>query len=175
MATSQFQTGIIAFGIVIFSGCNQGEPERDEVMSTLVSSLEHANLETEADVQAVVSNATRSSRSVMFVHVDWAIMEPQRTRFAAFCLEYQRTHSGDPVLFHYVDCTSVTDGYGPLRALPGWKGLESAAGTSFIHGWGELIWMDRGRVLHVERILNFETSTELVEKTRSLMSAQNGG
>jgi hypothetical protein len=156
----------------MFPGCNHSEPKREVPLEELVVSLAHASLETEADVQAVVSDAARSPRAIMFVHVDWAIMEPQRTRFAAFMLEYYRTYPADPMLFHYVDCTSVTNDYAPLEALAGWQELENAAGTSLIHGWGELVWMEHGRVLHVERILNFDTASELVEKTQSLMPAR---
>jgi hypothetical protein len=149
--------------------------ERRSAIAELAASLVGARLETEADVQAVVANAARSRRAIMFVHVDWAIMEPQRTRFAQFVVEYQRMYPNDGVLFHYVDCTSVTDGYAPLKALPGWQELENTEGTSLIHGWGELVWLEQGRVLHVERTLNFDTTSDLLQKTRRLILAQESG
>lgn len=161
--------------VLVFLGCDRHEESPEMPVDELVASLSSASLETEDDVQRVVSNAAASPRAVMFVHLDWAIMEPQRTRFVEFVLDYQRLHPDDPLLFHYVDCTPVTSGYRPLRSLPGWQELHEAAGTSLIHGWGELVWMEHGRVLHVERILNFDSTSQLVEKTETLMPTANRG
>jgi hypothetical protein len=122
-----------------------------------------------SDVQRIISTAAAADRAILFIHVDWALMEPQRTRFVEFINDYLRLHPQDDLGFYYVDCTSVTDGYAPFRSLTGWRELEVAAGTSLIHGWGELVWMEQGRVLHVERILNFESTSELIQKTEALI------
>ncbi len=156
-------------------GCERDSRNADLAVKEMVASFESAKLETEADVERVVTNAATSERAIMFVNVDWAIMEPQRTRFAQFAINYHRNNPDDSVLFHYVDCTPVTNGYAPLRSLAGWRELQEAAGTALIHGWGELVWMHNGRVLHVERILNFKTTEDLIEKTNSLMPQANRG
>lgn len=161
--------------LLMLLGCNGGSapdeasPDSDWNVDVIAASLKEARLKTEGDVQGAVTNAARSSRAVLFVHVDWAPMEPHRTRFAEFMVAYQRKHSDDPMLFHYVDCTSVTNGYAPLRSLTGWQALHDARGGSLLHGSGELVWLERGRVLHVESILDFDSTAELLRKTKSLM------
>ncbi len=153
-------------------GCNRNEAPKFNVNpENLMTSLDRVSVETETAVQAAVSNAVHATRAIVFVHVDWAPMKLQRARFVDFMIEYDRTHPALPVMFHYVDCTPVTDGYGPLKSLPGWQKLQDAAGSSLIHGEGELVWMEGGRVLHVERILNFGSVPELVHKTEVLMSS----
>jgi len=134
-----------------------------------VETFRSAKLETEEDVQLVVSHAAASKRAIMFINIDWAILGNERKRFAEFMVAYHHKHQDDPVLFHYVDCTPVTSGYYPLRSLSGWKELESTKGTSLVHGWGEVVWMEHGHVLHVERILNFDTTQRLIEITESLL------
>lgn len=154
-------------------GCERASQNVDLPVNEMVASFESAKLESKEDVQRVVTNAALSERAIMFVNVDWAIMEPQRTRFAQFAINYHQANPDDSVLFHYVDCTPVTNGYAPLRSLTGWRELQKAAGTALIHGWGEIVWMHKGRVLHVERILNFETTKDLMEKTKSLLPQEN--
>jgi hypothetical protein len=102
-------------------------------------------------------------------------MEPQRTRFDEFVSEYLRLNPRDNLGFYYIDCTSITDGYAPLKKLTGWAEVEGAAATSLIHGWGELVWMEQGRVLHVERILNFRTISQLLQKTEGLLRNNQRG
>jgi len=155
-------------------GCLRVDADGKVNIDDLVASFNGARNETEVGVQNAVDNAAASERAIMFVHVDWASMQPQQQQFAQFIIEYHRKHSATPVMFHYVDCTPITDGYSPLRALPGWQELE-ADGQSLIHGWGELVWIERGRVLHVERIINFKSASELVNKTEQLMSLNRSG
>jgi hypothetical protein len=138
----------------------------------LVASFSRVSLKTEADVQRVVANAAHAERAVLFVNVDWSLLEPMRTRYAHFMLGYQQAHPNDGLLFHYVDCTPVSGGYAPLRALPGWTELEEARRASLIHGWGEVVWMAHGRVLHVEPILECGSPAQLVAKTERLLAAR---
>jgi hypothetical protein len=154
----------------VLLGCQQREYTPIEPVTQvqeLARTLSAVQLRTEADVQGVVSHAAACERAILFVNVDWAIMEPQQTRFAQFAFDWHETHPNDDVQFHYVDCT-VTHNYGPLRSLAGWAELEKQAG-GLIHGWGELVWMEKGRVLHVERILNFQSSVQLIDKTNALL------
>src|SRR5690349_2721102 len=83
-------------------------------VAELAAKLEKTSLESEAEVAGVVANAAAAPRAIMFVHVDWAPMEPFRTRFAKFMLAYQAKHPNEPVMFHYVDCTPITSSYAPL-------------------------------------------------------------
>jgi hypothetical protein len=161
--------------ITLFGCIRSEEPQGMMTVEDLVTSLNAARLETEAAVQAAVSNAANARAAIIFVHVDWAPMEHQRRRFAEFAVEYQRIHPDLPVHFHYVDCTPVSDGYAPLRSLLGWQELEGAVGSSLLHGWGELVWMSRGRVLHVERILNFDSVSALIHKTEALLTRSKNG
>ena len=99
----------------------------------------------------------------------WAPMVHQRTRFAEFKRDYQLKHPDSDLEFHYIDCTPVASGYEPLRSLHGWQALEEEnSGTSLVHGYGELVWCQNARVLHVERPLNFESTDALIVKTESL-------
>jgi hypothetical protein len=122
------------------------------------------------DVQRIVSSAAAADRAIMFIHVDWALMDAQRMRFDQLVSEYLRLHPRENVEFYYVDCTSVTEGYAPLRQLRGWKELEHATATSLIHGWGEIVYLERGRVLRVEPLLNSASTAESVRRTEWLLS-----
>jgi hypothetical protein len=155
-------------------GCNRTQTEVALTADELAQTFAAVNAVTEADVQSVVSNAAASERAIMFIHVDWALMEPQRTKFADFAIGYQRVHPNDNVAFHYVDCTPIDSGYRPLRSLAGWSVLEDAVGTSLVHGWGEFVWLERGRVLHVQRISESDSTAQLIKKTESMMSSKGG-
>jgi hypothetical protein len=166
--------GVTLVGLsLLLTGCDRPQNTPPISVEELTASLRAATLETEAAVERVVSIAAASERAVMFVHVDWAIMGPQRTRFAEFMRDYNRSHPGNNLGFYYVDCTAITSGYAPLTKLPGWAELEAAAGTSLLHGYGELVWLERGRVVGVKQILSFATTAELMQETERLMSAKN--
>jgi hypothetical protein len=59
--------------------------------------------------------------------------------------------------------------------MPFFPTIGGEGATSLIHGWGELVWMEKGRVLHVERILNYESTSELIQKTETLIPNKHGG
>lgn len=161
--------GMLAALCVLCLGCDRRLRKTEVTVEQLVASFADAKLRNATDVQYVIANASASPRAILFVNLDWAIMDPMRERFAEFSIEYRQIHPNEPLLFHFVDCTQVTNGYGPLRSLPGWQELHDAAGTSLIHGCGELVWIENGRVLHVEPILNYESTSDLIDKTESLM------
>ena len=151
-------------GIMALHGCNGTSNESQEPMD-----FPYAELETPEDVQRAVDVATSKPNAILLVHVSWAPMAHQRTRFARFKRDYQLKHPTSDLGFHYVDCTPVTSGYAPLRNLDGWKALEDENnGTSLVHGYGELVWCKDAHVLHVERPLNFESTDALIAKTESL-------
>ena len=127
---------------------------------------------SEAVVHGVIDNALGSRRSVMFIHVDWAMTEIYHQQYAEFLVAYHTKYPSDALLFHFADCSSVSQNYAPLRAIPGWQQLIDDAGTAMIHGNGEVAWIENGRVLHVQSIREFETASELVEFTETLTPAR---
>ena len=155
--------------------CGRTQPEPAKGLKEFSANIAPLRLNSPSDVQRIIASAATEERAVLFIHVDWALMEPQRTRFDEFVNDYLRLNPRDNVGFYYIDCTSITDGYAPLKRLTGWPELEGAAAMSLIHGWGELVWMEQGRVLHVERILNYESTSELIQKTETLIPNKDRG
>lgn len=134
-----------------------------------LSELAFSRLETAEDVQHAVDRATSRTHAILFVHVDWAPMLHQRQRFAEFKRAYKTRYPKSDLIFKYIDCTAITEGYEPLRKLPGWTELEAHNnGASLVHGYGELVWCNNGRVVHVESPLNFGSANALIAKTESL-------
>lgn len=176
MEFSRFQFVALASMSLMMCGCRPREQplERAISPSELVETFRANRLETEAEVERVVSHAGAAERAVMFIHVDWAPMEPQQTRFAELILAYRKAHSRDDLKFFYVDCSAITQGYASLRQLRGWKELEAARGTSLVHGWGELIWLRQGQVLAGERILDVAPVSEALKKTEQLLPPSDG-
>ncbi|MCR9209176.1 MAG: hypothetical protein NXI28_13170 [bacterium] len=125
--------------------------------------------DSDCDVQQIVDHALSRDCSVMFVHVDWAMTEIFHRQFAEFALEHHRLNPDSGLSFHFADCTSVSRDYAPLRAIPGWQKLIDEADIAMIHGYGEIAWIENGRVLHVQTICSFKTSAQLVEFTERLM------
>lgn len=110
-------------------------------------------LKSPADVEHAVLNAANSERAVIYVHVEWNFdMYFRGTTFLEFADRYQQRASSPAVGFHYIDCTSVTDGYAPLEKLSGWLERTRMHGGSLIHGMGELIWLEHGHVLKVTNV-----------------------
>lgn len=165
-------TVLIATGVAVFAqtpspivGSNDSQAIRSEV--------ESAHVAYHSDVADALSKLDEHQSSVLFVHVDWASMIHHRERFCEFAREYGRTHPASGLVFHYIDCTSITDGYEPLRSLPGWKRLEGDPPRSLIHGHGEIAWMKSGSVLQVDPILGHGTAEDLVTTTELLLTAEN--
>lgn len=156
-----------AVGLVASLGCNRTEPKGQAAQN--VRGFAFTRLKAIEEVQRAVDEAKSHSNAILLVHVDWAPMIHQRKRFAEFEREYKTRYPKNDVAFRYIDCTSITEDYEPLRSLPGWKELEKQnSGSSLVHGYGELAWVKNGRVLHVERPLNFDSVDGLVAKTVSL-------
>lgn len=169
-----YRAAAAAFGTLLV-GLVAHLAARESPLARMIVPIRNADIETESGVQNAISNATSAKYAIMFLHVDWAPMELQRTRFAEFVLKFKQTHPNHLVQFHYVDITSAHD-YGPLRAMPGWKQLEYSGefpGQSLIHGEGEVVWLKIGQAMHVERIENFKTATELIDLTEKLMPAND--
>lgn len=128
----------------------------------------YSKLETAEEVQRAVDEAVSNRNVIFLVHVGWAFMEQQRSRFAAFKRDFDLKHPGSDLEFRYIDCTPITSGYVPLRNLDGWSELEEDNRTSLLHGYGELVWCKEGRVLHVQRALDFADCDTMIAKTEAL-------
>ena len=134
-----------------------------------MDTFQDTRLASEAEVQRVVDHAVQAERAILFANVDWSPLHPMKRRYGEFIQRWSEVHPETPIMFYYVDCTSITSGYRPLKSIPGWSELEEN-GSSAVQGWGELIWLQGGTVKHIEKILNYESSQALVDKTESLLS-----
>lgn len=105
----------------------------------------------QVDAVRAIQNARNAKLSVVFVLLDWSVDSQLATYpFAQCMLDHYTSHPNSEVIFHYIDCTVLTDNYPPLTEIPGWSELEQEAGGSLIQGYGEVVWMRNGRVLRVE-------------------------
>ena len=158
---------MLASGMMALVGCNQTSIQ-SQTSQELID-FPYTKLETVADVQRAVDEATSKPYAILLVHVSWAPMVHQRRRFAEFKRDFGVKYPTSDLQFRYIDCTPVTSGYEPLRKLDGWQELEEKNnGSSLVHGYGELVWCKNGRVLHVERPLDFSSTDGMIAKTESL-------
>lgn len=162
---------------VVLIGCESG-CSRSTKTSTpnadVLASFESVHFQTPAEVQHVIDHALDSEHAVIFVNLRWATLQFEQRRFAQFALDYRSLYPDDSVLFHYLDCTPITDDYTPLSSMPGWKELEKP-GRSLIQGYGELVWIRHGRVVHVEPSTNFQVTSDLIHKTEELFRSPERG
>lgn len=130
---------------------------------------------SERGVAVAVENAAQSRRAVVFVYVPWAPMRPQTDRFAELVVDWHTNHKHVPVRFHFIDFSDVGNDYRPLTNLPGWPTRDGRPDIGRIGGWGELVWIANGRVVHIESALDFSDGDELVTLTRELFKTQSDG
>ncbi|MEO8269453.1 MAG: hypothetical protein ABI557_07035 [Aureliella sp.] len=81
-------------------------------------------------------------------------------------IDYQRQYPDEKIGVHYIDF-SPDGSYDTLKSLRGWQELEGPH-SSLIQGYQEIVWLDHGRVLHVEPIGNFHSAAELISETRKI-------
>jgi hypothetical protein len=160
---------LVGASVLACVGCSDSSPKQAKQVDRLAAKFAASSLKTATEVQSAVSAAAAAQRAIVFIHVDWAPMQVQRSQYAQFVVEYQRLHPHENLQFHYIDCTTVTDGYKPLEDLPGWKELEDSKGIALLHAGGELVWLDHGRVLHVERIPEDDSTLHLVKRTEAFL------
>jgi hypothetical protein len=95
------------------------------------------------DVERAILNARHAEQAIVFVHLGWSAQSAWATfPFAQFMLDYTRSHPNRRLLFHYIDCSSITDDYSPLTEILGWP--APANGGSLINGYGEVVWLENG-------------------------------
>jgi hypothetical protein len=130
--------------------------------------LASVNIPFASDFGLEIEKAMKANQSIVFVHVEWALMDAQRRKFCDFVSAYRKAHLNDGTSFHYIDFTHVVhnkESLKELKRLNGWSELPSGV----IHGNGELIWTKRGKVVSFEPIMSF-TLDELVKKTETTFS-----
>jgi hypothetical protein len=158
---------VLTVALTVSLGCD-GMNSKTQVSNDSFDVV-YSRLNTAEDVQHAVDKATSHPSAIILVHVDWAPMVHQRKRFAEFKHDYMTRYPNSDLVFEYIDCTAISDGYEPLRSLPGWKELERFNNeSSLVHGYGELVWCKNGSVLDVERPLDFESTDALIVKTEAL-------
>lgn len=155
-------------------GCDrpyfESELESGSPVNELLLSFSNTKFETAADLEYVLNNAVACERSIVFVNVDWSLYMPlNRRKFAEFSIAYNDLHPDTPVMFHYTDASRGN--YVPYETLEGSREVESYRFKSLIHGNGELFWLEKGRVVHIEPIQNFTFVSDLIDKTNQLKSA----
>ena len=130
--------------------------------------LASVNIPFANDFGLEIEKAMKADQSIVFVHVEWAPMHAPRRKFCDFVNAYRKAHLSDGTSFHYIDFTHAVhnkESRKELKGLNGWSELRSGV----IHGNGELIWINRGKVVSIEPIMNF-TLDELVKKTETTFS-----
>ena len=138
-------------------------------MTNKRKSYPFSRLESASEVQRAIDEATSNRIVVFLIHVDWAPMKLSHHRFAEFEREFKLEHPKSSLQFRYIDCTSVSDDYGPLRCLKGWQEIEAQrSDSSLVHGYGELAWCKEGRVVDVQDPFNFATANALIDRTIEL-------
>jgi hypothetical protein len=126
-------------------------------------------LTTKYEVQAAINAAKSHRHAIIMVYVAWAPMIEQQSRFAEFQQAFRAKYPNANLVFRCIDCTPINENYEPLRALSGWKELEQArGGGSLLHGDGELVWINDGRVLLVRNPLHYDNANALVAQAEML-------
>ena len=171
--TTQMKQTTFVWIILLLSLVGCSDPKSTPRSGATELKFSVPSLKTPTAVRHALANAVNSDRAIVFVHVDWSFMEPQRSLFLSLMEKYHQQFPNEPVGFHYVDCTSIPGNYTPLTSLPGWPGSGREYyvqhGTA---GWGDAIWIDHGVVQHVESLHETKDVDELMKKTRRYFTAK---
>ncbi len=162
----KFLTQIVALICSVICGCTpQNELPSAEA---LYQSFDATRGMSENAVAIAVENAANSQRAVVFVYVDWAFMRPQLDRFAEFAIAWQSNNENLRIGFHFIDFTEVCNDYRPLTSLPGWPMRNERPDVGRIGGYGEVVWIADGRVVHIQTALDFASGSEMATLTHSI-------
>ena len=142
---------------------------REPTVEDVLRIFGQADFRNEDDVRAGIRAAADSPASVSYIHLAWSGQSELHKRdFAQFVLSKKRGNMAVPVNFHFIDCTPITEDYSALYDLPGWDRKKYGP-----QGWGEVLWIRNGRVVHFDRIDRFATTDELVARTKALFGADD--
>jgi len=156
--------------VVLICSMTCGCTPQNEIASAeaLRQSFDGTRGMSENAVAIAVENAANSQRAVVFVYVAWAFMRPQTDRFAEFAIAWQSNNENPPVGFHFIDFTEVGNDYRPLTSLPGWPTRNERPDVGTIGGYGEVVWIEGGRVVHIQTTLDFASGSEMATLTRTI-------
>lgn len=146
-------------------GCRQNiEPSPSVSTEEFLESFDQASFDDAAQARAVIDNAAGSRRSISFIDYKWSLTAAVgKHNYAKFLAQYYQQKDVDYASAHYIDCTPLTyrdSSY--LTDLPGWNKEEHR-----VIGNGEVVWMENGRIVHVQEI-GFGSPEELLAKTTEL-------
>jgi hypothetical protein len=116
--------------------------------------------------------AVSADYAVIFVQLDWTFLIQERQFFGKFANIYNYGGVGPKANFHVINFTSVTDGYGPLAALPGWNEHDPGPNCHQINGKGEIIWLKNGTIVGIGRQDHIATPEEAVRMTQDYFGRQ---
>jgi hypothetical protein len=119
-----------------------------------------------------LDRAVNSEFAIVFVQLDWTFLIQERQFFGKFANLYNYGGSKPKAAFHAINFTSVTDGYGPLAALPGWKDHDPGPNCHQINGVGEIIWLKNGTIVGIGRLDHIASPEEAVRMTQQYFGIQ---
>lgn len=160
--------------LAAWAGCTYSESESrfptDEAKQ-LAEELGTQTLSRVVDIENAIQNATKAEQAVILINLDWSIQcVMARVPFAQFMLDYRSSRPHGKLLFHYIDCTNITQDYSPLTDLPGWQELDDKSPGTLISGYGEMVWLKNGQVLRVAPIWDVRSRDKLIKITDELMA-----
>ena len=110
--------------------------------------------QTSEQQDAMIRHAATCERAIIFVHADWSLSSVIGLLFYD---DYSAAYLQQPdrpfVDFHYMDYSTLNRAPQRLEDLTGWHKLKHSPNSALLHGNGELIYLENGRVIAVEAIL----------------------
>ena len=111
--------------------------------------------------------ATQQDAAVVFVHFDWCFLDRERQNFGEFATRYNHDSHKPLATFHVIN---FTDGVSPLRELPGWKENDPGPNGEPINGYGEVVWIRRGRIISIKPIGHFRSTADVINHTKAALT-----
>ena len=135
------RTTFLIFFTLTILGCSPGQPLPKPIVIVPIA--------TRSEIERVVAEAAREDRAIIFVHVGWAPMEPQKRLFLNFSNHWNRTNAKLPIAFYYLDFSIASRDYSPITNLPGWSETHERLGRNPFHGNGEWAWILEGELVDI--------------------------
>lgn len=154
--------GVIAGGFFLFHW--QPQPVRADSSWDGMTKIFHdqdslPNRQSPAEQDAMIRHAATCERAIIFVHADWSITS---VIGLIFYDDYSAAYLQQPdrpfVDFHYMDYSTLNRAPQRLESLPGWHELKRRPNSALLHGNGELIYLEKGRVIAVEPALLIDST-----------------
>ena len=159
-----FVSLVLVIVVATTLGCQQpAEPLMVVSAAEFLESFDHASFDSASQACGVIDNAAGSKQSISFIDVKWSLAAAMgKHRYADFLAKYYQQQDIDFASTHYIDCTPLSSDYSCLTDLPGWN-----KDPGLIHANGEVVWMENGRVIHVQEIA-YGSPDDVLAKTLEL-------